>query len=140
MTFTLNPIQGIIEAVGAVATSLITTDKERLAFQLEEDKLDVQLMEGQVEVNKVEAASTNWFVAGWRPALGWVGAAGFAYQFLLYPVLTWLWAFLQAIGWVAQGLPTPPMLDTGALWVLVSGMLGLVSARSVDKIKGVARG
>ena len=25
----------------------------------------------QIEVNKIEASSKNWFVAGWRPSVGW---------------------------------------------------------------------
>ena len=31
-----------------------------------------ELAKGQLEVNKVEAASQSMFVAGWRPAVGWV--------------------------------------------------------------------
>ena len=30
-----------------------------------------ELAKGQIEVNKMEAASSNMFVAGWRPAGGW---------------------------------------------------------------------
>ena len=30
-----------------------------------------ELAKGQLEVNKVEAASKSMFVAGWRPAVGW---------------------------------------------------------------------
>ena len=33
-------------------------------------------MKGQMEVNKVEAAHKSLFVAGWRPAIGWVCALG----------------------------------------------------------------
>ena len=43
---------------------------------------DVQLATGQIEVNKVEAASTSLFVAGWRPAVGWICAAAFAFKFI----------------------------------------------------------
>lgn len=78
------------------------------------------------------------FVAGWRPAVGWCGVAAMAYQFLLYPLLVWLWAFLQAKGWVSVDLQPPPMLATDALWVILSGILGLGAARSVEKVRGVA--
>lgn len=135
----LNPIAGIIEAVGGVASNLITTDKERLAAQLEFDKVDASLLTGQMEVNKVEAGNTNLFVAGWRPAIGWCGALAMAYQFLLYPMLTWVWATLQANGWVPTAMQPPPMLDTSALWTIVTGMLGIAGARTVEKIKGVAQ-
>lgn len=62
-----------------------------------------------------------------------------AYQFLLYPMLVWGWSLLQAKGWVAAELQPPPMLDTDALWVILSGMLGIAGMRSVEKVKGVAR-
>jgi hypothetical protein len=31
------------------------------------------------------------------------------------------------------------MLDTDALWVVLSGMLGIAGLRSVEKVKGVSR-
>lgn len=137
-------IGGIIEAVGKIAGDLITTDKERLNAQIELEKIgveyakvDASLAVGQIETNKIEAASANWFVAGWRPAFGWVGAAAMCYQFLLYPLLVWLWALMQARGWVPTALPAPPMLDTEALWVIVSGILGIGGYRTFEKVKRV---
>ena len=135
----LNPIAGIIEAVGGVVGDLVTTDRERLQAEIELRKLDQALDLGQIEVNKVEAASSSLFTSGWRPAIGWTGAAAMAYQFLLYPMLAWGWALMQANGWVASELQPPPMLDTDALWVILSGMLGIAGMRSVEKVKGVAR-
>lgn len=135
----LNPIAGIIEAVGGVVGDLVTTDKERLQAEIELRKLDQALDLGQIEVNKVEAASSSVFTSGWRPAIGWVEAAAMAYQFLLYPMLVWGWSLLQAKGWVAAELQPPPMLDTDSLWVILSGMLGIAGMRSVEKVKGVAR-
>lgn len=135
----LNPIAGIVEAVGGVIGDLVTTDKERLSAEIEMRKLDQTIDLGQIEVNKAEATNSSVFVAGWRPAIGWVGASAMAYQFLAYPMLVWGWALLQAKGWVAEGLRPPPMLDTDALWVILSGMLGIAGMRSVEKVKGVAR-
>ena len=93
---------------------------------------DFQLSLGQIEINKVEAASQNWFVAGWRPAVGWISVAGLAYNFLLYPLLVWAAASTHA-------LFTPPPLVSDNLMELVLGMLGLGGLRTVEKIKGVAR-
>jgi len=129
---------GIIEAVGKVAGDLITTDKERLAAQLEAAKIEAGLVQGQLDINKVEAASSSTFVAGWRPGIGWVGVAALAYQFLMYPLLVWLWAIFQAIGWIPVTFTPPPMLDTDALWVILSGMLGIAGMRTVEKVKKVA--
>lgn len=135
----LNPIGGIIEAVGGVIGGLVTTDKERLSAEIELAKVDASLLTGQMEVNKVEAASASLFVAGWRPACGWIGAAAMGYQFLLYPLLVWAWALLQANGWVPATMAPPPMLDTDALWVILTGMLGIAGARTFEKVRGVAR-
>lgn len=135
----MNPIGAIVAAVGGVIDDLHTSDKERLDAEIELRKIDAGLLQGQMEVNKVEAASSSLFVAGWRPAIGWIGAVALAYQFLLYPLLVWAWALLQARGLVPGNLQPPPMLDTDALWVVLSGMLGIAGLRSVEKVKGVAR-
>lgn len=135
----LNPVAGIIEAVGGVIGDLVTTDKERLAAELDLAKVDASLQTGQMEVNKVEAAHASIFVAGWRPAVGWVCVCGLAYQFLAYPMLIWCWALMQAWGWVPTTQAPPPMLEAEGLWVLLTGMLGIAGARTFEKFKGVAK-
>ena len=129
----------VIESVGKVAGDLITTDKERMQLELEGRKLDQAIDLAQIGVNNTEAQHTSVFVAGWRPAIGWVGAAAMAYQFLLYPLLTWGWALAQANGHLPVGMPPPPMLNADALWVILSGILGIAGMRSFEKTKGVAR-
>lgn len=131
-------IGSVIESVGKVASDLITTDKERMQLELEARKLDQAIDLAQIEVNKVEAASSSVFVAGWRPAIGWVGVAAMSYQFLLYPLLQWGWAYLQGTGWIPKELAPPPVLDADQLWVILSGILGIAGMRSFEKTKGVA--
>jgi hypothetical protein len=137
----MNPlgIGAIIDSVGKVASDLITTDKERIELELEGKRIDQATDLAQMEVNKTEAQNQNLFVAGWRPAIGWVGAAAMAYQFLLYPLLVWSWTWMQAEQIVPQEVKPPPMLDTEALWVILSGMLGIAGMRSFEKTRGVAR-
>lgn len=137
----MNPlgIGAIIDSVGKVASDLITTDKERLELELEGRRIDQATDLAQMEVNKTEAQNQNLFVSGWRPAIGWVGALAMAYQFLLYPLLVWAWVWLQAEQIVPQDVKPPPMLDTEALWVILSGMLGIAGMRSFEKTRGVAR-
>jgi len=131
-------IGSVIESVGKVAGDLITTDKERMQLELEGRKLDQAIDLAQIEVNKVEAASASVFVAGWRPAIGWIGAAAMAYQFLLYPMLLWAWTYLQGTGWIPKEISPPPVLDADQLWVILSGILGIAGMRSFEKTKGVA--
>lgn len=94
-------------------------------------RLDAQVT-AQIEVNKVEAASSSVFVAGWRPAVGWVGAAGLAFATILQPLGSWTAS-------VVFGYTGPfPVLDTELLWVALSGILGIGGMRSFEKYKGVA--
>ena len=135
----LDAIGGIVKTVGDIAGDLITTDKERLQLELDGYRAESERMAGQVEVNKIEAGNASLFVAGWRPAVGWVGVAAMAYQFLAYPFLQWGWAALQASGMVHATMMPPPPLDTDALWVILSGILGLGVYRTAEKVKGVTR-
>lgn len=80
----------------------------------------VQLAQQQTDVNKIEAASANLFVSGWRPFVGWVCGFGLAFQF---------------IGASIFSLPTA---DVSQLTVLLAGMLGLGTLRTAEKIKGVS--
>ena len=131
-------IGSVIESVGKVASDLITTEKERRQLDLEEKKIDQATDLAQIEVNKVEAASSSVFVAGWRPAIGWIGAAALAYQFLAYPLFLWVWTYLQGTGWIPKELQPPPVLKADELWVILSGILGIAGMRSFEKTKGVA--
>lgn len=138
-------IGSIIEGVGKIAGDLVTTDKERMTLELEGRKLDIEQAKinqatdlAQVEVNKIEAASSSLFVSGWRPAVGWVGVLGLVYQFLGYPLMQWAWAFGQGMDWVPKDLPAPPDLDVEQLMTLLAGLLGFGGMRSFEKSKGVA--
>lgn len=126
----------LVNAVGGVIDDLVTSDEERLKIALKEKQIDAGLVMGQLDINKTEAQHKSVFVAGWRPAIGWVGAFALAYQFILYPLLMWGWAWLQAAGVVPDSVTPPPVLPTDALWVIVSGMLGIGGMRSFDKAKG----
>jgi hypothetical protein len=108
--------------------------RERAALDMQAELLKAAVAESnnQAEINKVEAANPNIFVSGWRPFIGWVGAIGLAYSFLIYPVLSW---FLIVFG-VTNSLPKP---DNDTLMALVYAMLGIGAMRSFDKWKGTSR-
>jgi hypothetical protein len=131
-------ISSIIDSVGKVAGDLITTDKEKMQLEIENRKLDQAIDIAQIQVNKEEAKSSSLFVSGWRPAVGWIGAAALAYQFLLYPLLGWAWKWLQAMNYVPAEMSPPPLLDAEQLWVMLSGILGIAGMRTFEKQKGVA--
>lgn len=111
-----------------VAHELYTTENDKLMRENERAKAEADYLQAvntaQAATNTAEAASPSVFVAGWRPAIGWVGAIALAYQFVVYPLLQWL----------PVTAPTPP--DSGMLYTLITGMLGIAGLRSYDKAKG----
>ena len=84
-----------------------------------------ELAKGQLEVNKVEAASKSLFVAGWRPCIRWVCALGLFYNTILSNILG-IWVDV-------------PEIDTTLLVPVMMGMLGLGAMRSYEKVQGVSR-
>ena len=85
----------------------------------------------QLEINAKEAQHASVFVAGWRPFFGWAGGVGFVYAVVGQPLLSWLAGI--------KGWPLPPALNLDLLWVVITGMLGLGSLRTLEKAKGVSK-
>jgi len=97
----------------------------------EESMAEIELLKAQIDANKIQASSTNIFVAGARPAAMWVCVLGLIYNFLGYPFIRWGNA-------VFSWTNTPPELDNTTLTWLVAGLFGLTAARSYEKRKRVA--
>ena len=87
----------------------------------------------QIEVNKIEAQSTSLFKSGWRPFLGWVCAAAFAYHFIVQPLVI----FGIALGGFAP--INLPEFDMGSLMTVLMGMLGLGGLRTYEKKQGITK-
>lgn len=121
----------------AIAAGLKVLDKfvpDPAAKSQAESELRSALMRwdnAQNKVNENEASSSSVFVAGWRPAIGWICALALGYQYLAVPLSMWMAAIFH------YTLATPPKLD-GTLWELMFGMLGMGGLRTYEKIKGVA--
>ena len=124
---------GIIESVGKVAGDLYTTDKERLELELRNRELDQAGDARQVQVNAAEAATGNMFIGGWRPATGWTCVSGLIYQTIVQPLLPWV---LTVAG--MHTVPALPPIDGDTLMVLLFGLLGLGSLRTVERVRGKA--
>ena len=93
---------------------------------------DVKLAMGQIETNKIEAASKDPFRAGWRPAAGWSCSLGLFYEFLLRPILPWV------VGLSGAEVAPMPSVNIDQLMILLGGLLGLGGFRSYERIKGKA--
>lgn len=123
----------IIGAVGKIADDLTTSDKERMDAELDAYKAESERMGGQVEINKIEAASGSLFVSGGRPFVVWVCAFALAYVAVIEPIAR----FVATVGFAYAG--PFPVIDTDLTMQVLLGLLGLGAYRSVEKIKGVAR-
>lgn len=115
---------------------LIPDPNQRAKAEAEYRKamLDATIAEtqDQREINKVEAAHRSIFVAGWRPAIGWVCAAALAYQYIVRPFAAWCLAV-----WMPEAAALPTL--DGMLWELIFGMLGMGALRTGEKLKGAAK-
>lgn len=129
-------LTALVPALGTLVDRLIP---DKAAAERAKADLEAALVKAaneaamaQVEVNKIEAGHSSVFVAGWRPAIGWVCAAALAWAFIVAPVATW--------GMAAFGVrETLPAIVTDNLFELVLAMLGLGGLRTFEKLKGVAR-
>tara|TARA_R110000824_G_scaffold319004_1_gene506132 strand:+ start:129 stop:530 length:402 start_codon:yes stop_codon:yes gene_type:complete len=97
------------------------------------DKHSQEALLAQIEVNRAEAASGSVFKGGWRPFIGWVCGAAFAYHFVLQPFIV----FGVAVAGVA--IPELPSFDMGSLMTVMMGMLGLGGLRSYEKKQGLTK-
>lgn len=94
---------------------------------------ELQQVIAQIDVDKTEAASNSMFVAGWRPAVGWICGLGIGCDVIVRPLLSWVSTVF------GHPLTLPP-LDLSTLMPLLLGMLGLGAMRSWDKTQGAANG
>lgn len=122
LTTLIGPITGLLDKV-IVDKDQRNTLAHELATMAE--KHSQELLKGQLEINKVEAAHKSLFVAGWRPAIGWICGIALLYSTILSPMLD-IWF-------------TVPDIDTSLLQTVLMGMLGLGAMRTYEKTKGVQR-
>lgn len=104
-------------------------------MQIAQEQLQVQLDQAQLAVNQAEAANKAVFVSGWRPFIGWVCGASFAWSYVLLPLGTFACA--------AAGHPiTLPKVDDADVMQIMLMMLGggVASLRTFEKMQGIASG
>lgn len=129
----LDPITAALDLGGKLIDRLFPDPLKRDEAKLELLKLQqtgqLSEMAGQLDINKTEAASPVWFVAGWRPYIGWICGTGLAYQFIFMPIFNGV----ATMSSMTAGFPS---LDMGTLLTLLLGMLGLGGMRTYEKITG----
>lgn len=92
-----------------------------------------EINKSQADTNMAEATHRSIWVAGWRPAIGWVCAIGVFWAFVGQPLAQWV-ATLFGIPLLL--LPEFPMEQ---ILELILAMLGLGGLRTFEKLKGITR-
>jgi hypothetical protein len=129
-----NPITAVLNAANTLIDRLVPDTnaaakaKEELAATAQQAQ--IQAASDQREINKTEAANASIFVAGWRPAVGWLCVATLAYDWIGVPSITWWAALFHVV------VPALPHLDTNETQALLYALLGIGGLRTVDKFKG----
>jgi hypothetical protein len=112
--------------------------KAQLEAQITAENIDLEKLElsanlaqiqGQLEINRQEAASTHWFIAGWRPAVGWVCVLALAYGFIVQPFAV----FLLAVFHVKLEGSLPALDNSTLISGLLIPLLGLGVLRTFEK-------
>lgn len=130
----LDPVTAVLDIGGKLIDRLWPDPAQAASAKLELIKLqqsgELAQITGQLDINREEAKSTNWFVAGWRPAIGWGCGAAMLYAALFEPLLR----FVAQVWFGYTG--SFPVIDTGLTTQVLLGILGLGGMRMAEKIKG----
>ena len=131
----------MIQALIGPATKLLgkfiedKDTKNKLAHELATmaERHAQELAKSQIEVNKAEAQSRHWFVASWRPFIGWTCGIALMWHFVLSQFILF---FATMFGF---DLPALPEFDMGSLMTVLMGLLGLGGLRTFEKYKGMTK-
>lgn len=137
----LDPLTAVLDIGGRVIDRLwpnkADADAAKLKlFELQQSgelaqlAAEVDLAKGQMSINEAEANHPSVWTSGWRPGVGWVCVAAFAWHFVLAPIL----AFVAT----ASGHPLVlPSFESESLMTVLFGMLGLGGLRTFERVRGV---
>jgi hypothetical protein len=123
----------VSEVLDRVIPDKAAADKAKL--EMESKLLEAATAQNlaQANTNIEEAKHRSVWVAGWRPAIGWVCAAGLAWNFLGYQLAAWVLAVAGR-----HDVVLPPLAGDNLL-ELTFAMLGMAGLRTYEKFKGVSK-
>mgnify|MGYP003624228312 CR=1 len=129
-------LSALIGPVSAILDKVIPDKdlREKLSHEIATmaERHTHEQVQAQLEINKTEAAHKNMFVAGWRPACGWVCVLGMAGNFLVIPFANMTLELLET------GVEVP-MIDLATMLPVLMGMLGLGGLRTFEKVKSAQK-
>lgn len=115
----------------AKAALLAAEQKGQLAeLQATFDNAKQQLAVNQAEAQTTQKGLFGFWIAGWRPGIGWICGFAFGWTYVGQPI--------AEFALTAAGHPVKlPALDLSDMMPVLLGMLGLGGMRSFEKSKGV---
>ena len=129
-------IKEVADGVSSAIDKFVETGEEKKAAALLVAKMEQEPAKWQAEINKVEASHPSIFVAGWRPAIGWICAVSLGAYFIpkfLFASFLWVKTCIAT-----NSIVTYPVNADG-LVQLILALLGMGAIRMVEKLNGVAR-
>jgi len=127
-----DPVTAGLDFAGKLLDKLFPDPTARAQAQIQLLQIQQSGELAQLSIDQEEAKNENIFVSGWRPALGWVCVAAFAYHYVFQPFLIFL---LTQFG----AKVILPDFDMNTLSTVLMGMLGLGSLRTVEKMSDKAQ-
>lgn len=125
----------LVDSTTNLIDRTFTSDDERNKHKEVIEKLKDASRQRQHELN-LAGAGRNMFIAGWRPALGWIGAISlFMYYVPQYTIASILWVKQT----IATGVLGEYPASADGLMELVVILLGAQGLRSYEKTKGVSK-
>ena len=129
-------LNGVLDRVAPDQTVAMQL-KARLAEitaqgELQKMMADVQLSKGQLDINLAEAKNVNWWVAGWRPFIGWICGTILLNNYVMVP-------YVDFIAKLCHSTIQVPVLDWNGVAPILITLLGGGSMllRSYEKRTGV---
>jgi len=126
-------VGGLLSGIGTLAKDIRQAWTGELPAE-KQAEIEMKLLElenqaslAQTKINEIEAGSEHWFVAAWRPFIGWTGGVCLAYAAIIEPMAR----FIARVGFGYEG--DFPKIDTNLTMQILLGILGLGAYRSYDK-------
>lgn len=128
MGLDITGIGSAVQGIASIVDHFVPNKTAEQAAQIQAMMVSVQ---AQTDIDKAEAQSSDP-LQHWRGALGWVCAAGYAYNFVIQPLIVDI-----STAVAAHPILIHP-LDISELSTLTLAMLGLGGLHVAERIKGVS--
>ena len=123
-----NGIGSTVQGIAGAIDKFIETPEEKKAAKIILMKLQQRPDEVQAEINKIEARHRSLFVAGWRPAIGWVCTTALTWGWIIAPILQFIYPDRMM-----------PAIEVGQAISLIMALLGMGALRSYEKRSGLTK-